>query len=182
MSDASAQSGGDSAEVASADPREVLAAAYDAHAEGMFRHAVMILGDAAAAEDAVQQAFVKLLRMGRRVLAIESLEAYVRTAVRHECYRHVTRRRETSVARVGPLLEAVSPEWIDDEERLLLESALQSLPPEQREVVHLKVYEQCTFRRIGEIQGVSTHTAASRYRYAIEKLRGLLGPRIEEAQ
>ena len=57
------------------------------------------------------------------------------------------------------------------EEQMLAESALRTLPPEQREVVYLKVYEGLTFQEIGERCGVSLNTAASRYRYAIEALR-----------
>jgi RNA polymerase sigma-70 factor (ECF subfamily) len=38
-------------------------------------------------------------------------------------------------------------------------------------VVHLHVWEEMTFREIGEMLGHSTQTIASRYRYALDKLR-----------
>ena len=47
-------------------PREFVAAAYDRFADGLYRYAVMILADRADAEDAVQQAFAKVVRMGER--------------------------------------------------------------------------------------------------------------------
>jgi len=55
-----------------------------------------------------------------------------------------------------------------------LEQALQSLPPEQREVIALKVDAGLTFAEIGVSLGISPNTAASRYRYALEKLRSAL--------
>lgn len=74
------------------------------------------------------------------------------------------------------LLESHSPVQFAEEkdERLRLERALKTLPPEQREVVHLKVYEKKTFKEIAEMTLVSTNTVSSRYRYALEKLSLLL--------
>jgi RNA polymerase sigma-70 factor (ECF subfamily) len=48
---------------------------------------------------------------------------------------------------------------------------LRDLPPDQREVLHLHVYEGLTFQEIGDLAGLSINTIASRYRYALEKLR-----------
>ena len=45
------------------------------------------------------------------------------------------------------------------------------MPEEQRSVVHLHVWEDMTFREIGELLGLPTQTIASRYRYALDKLR-----------
>ena len=158
------------------DAREQLAAIYDAFAEGVYRHALMILADPAAAEDAVQQAFLKLAAMGGRVTELASQEAYLRTAVRNECYRILTRNRDIAeVEPAGPaLLEPVDAAMVAEDERRRIETALRALPPEQREVVHLKVYEGWTFQQIATTLGVSINTAASRYRYAMEKLRQLL--------
>jgi DNA-directed RNA polymerase specialized sigma24 family protein len=57
---------------------------------------------------------------------------------------------------------------------LLVENALAALPARQREVVVLKVYEGRTFGEIARLLNISPNTAASRYRYALEKLRPLL--------
>ena len=55
-----------------------------------------------------------------------------------------------------------------------LERALARLPVEQREVVALKVDGELTFAEIGAVMGISPNTAASRYRYALGKLRAEL--------
>ena len=60
----------------------------------------------------------------------------------------------------------------------ILLDGLAVLPSEQRAVVHLKIWEQRTFRQIAGILGISANTAASRYRYAIDKLRGRM--RLED--
>lgn len=55
-----------------------------------------------------------------------------------------------------------------------LEMALASLPTEQREVIALKIDGGLTFAHIAEILNISPNTAASRYRYALQKLRQAL--------
>lgn len=53
--------------------------------------------------------------------------------------------------------------------------ALQSLPEDQRQTVVLHIWGELTFAEIAEVLNVSPNTAASRYRYALEKLRELVG-------
>jgi DNA-directed RNA polymerase specialized sigma24 family protein len=55
-----------------------------------------------------------------------------------------------------------------------LTRALESLPPDQREVIALKIEGELTFAQIAAVLGISPNTAASRYRYALERLRGKL--------
>ena len=162
------------------NPIAVVARAYDDHAAELYRYALMILADHALAEDAMHQAFTKLIQLKRRVLTIASLPDYLRTAVRHECYSLLKKRKrhrdalKTSSSR--PLLETIDPRSTDNDEHDALQAALIALPPEQREILHLKVCENQTFHRIAQLIGISANTAASRYRYAIEKLRKSLNP------
>ena len=53
--------------------------------------------------------------------------------------------------------------------------ALARLPEDQREVLALKTEGELTFEEIGLVLGIPANTAASRYRYALEKLRAALG-------
>jgi RNA polymerase sigma-70 factor (ECF subfamily) len=59
-------------------------------------------------------------------------------------------------------------------------AAMQELPPEQREVIVLKFFHGMTFSEIGRVAGISPNTAASRYRYALDKLRLLLEEEKED--
>jgi RNA polymerase sigma-70 factor (ECF subfamily) len=167
----------ESAAQPSDDPSTLLAALYDTYAGPLYRYAVMLLADAAGAEDAVQQAFAKLAQMGRRALTIESAGDYLRSAVRNECWRLLARRRrrqEVGLTAAAPFLEAATADPGDADERTRVEAAVRALAPEQREVLHLKLYAGHTFQQIADLLGVSINTVASRYRYALGKLRQLL--------
>ena len=145
-----------------------LAALYDQHGARLYRYAHLLLADGAAAEDAVQEAFCQLARAGSRNPALLTV-AYLTTVVRNQCFTAL-RRRDRRPAHSAPLLDAQAP-GTSEEERLVLESALRALPPEQREAIYLKVFEGLTFQEIGDRCGVSLNTAASRYRYALTALR-----------
>ena len=64
--------------------------------------------------------------------------------------------------------------------REALERALALLPPEQRGVVQLKLWEGLTFEQIAAVFSIPPNTAASRYRYGLDKLRDELRPLYEE--
>lgn len=146
---------------------ELVGRLYDEYGASLFRYALMLLADHSAAEDAVQQVFAAVMRPAA---ALENPAYYLRRAVRNECYSAL-RRRTHQPSLAEPLLEPVVPEKVSAEERIALERALVSLPVEQREVVHLHIFEGMTFKEVAEASGESINTVASRYRYAIDKLR-----------
>jgi RNA polymerase sigma-70 factor, ECF subfamily len=55
--------------------------------------------------------------------------------------------------------------------RAWLRESLATLPHEQREIIALRIDGELTFAEIAAMLGISPNTAASRYRYALEKLR-----------
>ena len=81
-------------------------------------------------------------------------------------------------ARTGRMPDPDSPErnLSEFEQRRQLQRALDELPPEQREVVALRLEQELTLEEIGAITGVGRETVKSRLRYAMDKLRARLGP------
>jgi RNA polymerase sigma-70 factor (ECF subfamily) len=73
--------------------------------------------------------------------------------------------------------------WFDPPDRdyageLNLRRALLALSDDQREVTILHVWCELTFAQVADVMGISQNTAASRYRYALAKLREVMS--IEE--
>jgi RNA polymerase sigma-70 factor (ECF subfamily) len=142
---------------------------YDQFGASLYRYALMILADPSAAADAVHDVFVAVMRGNA---ALDNAGHYLRRAVRNECYSAL-RKRRIAASSNDPLLEAVTAD--DPDLRIAIERALRALPPEQREVVHLKAFDGMTFQEIADATGESINTIASRYRYAMEKMRAQLG-------
>ena len=166
--------GADTGEDTGTEPDD-LGQTYDRLAPSLYRYALMILTDAAAAEDVVHDVFARLARRGTG--GLDSSEAYLRRSIRNECFSLLRgRRRRPVIDRESTaLLEAVPAQEDHPAERMAIERALKELPADQREVVHLKVFEGLTFQEIAQVTDESINTVASRYRYGIEKLRIALG-------
>jgi RNA polymerase sigma-70 factor (ECF subfamily) len=152
-----------------------LAALYDRFGPPLYRLAWTMLGSRQDAEDAVQEVFLGLVRSRTTLQRVENLRAYLFAALRHMASRLTGRRRILGLPPEGSLAVASREERdIDAAPFGLLERGLAALPSEQREVLSLKIDGELTFAEIGEVLGTSPKTAASRYRYALEKLRGFL--------
>ncbi|HEX5397687.1 MAG TPA: sigma-70 family RNA polymerase sigma factor [Verrucomicrobiae bacterium] len=104
----------------------------------------------------------------------------------HNAAIDLMRRRGTRErTRQGYAAENISkfaPTFDPDENvfRAELSETLAELPPDQRTVVHLKLWEGLTFEAIAAALDISPNTAASRYRYGLDKLRARLRPLYEE--
>jgi RNA polymerase sigma-70 factor (ECF subfamily) len=156
------------------DPADWIGRLYDRHAAGLHRYALMLLMDPEGAADVVQQVFLSLVR---RPHAIDNAAHYLRRAVRNEAYSALRWRRRRPESTDAVVLEHVAADADRPDERIAIEQALRTIPVDQREVVHLKAFEGMTFQEIADVTGDSINTITSRYRYAIQKMRVLLGER-----
>jgi len=141
----------------------------------LYAQALSILKDASAAEDVVQDAFVRVWRRRHRLVQQEKLGGYLATAVRNLAFDHLRRGRRAAESQVLiAVSEAKSEPEVPDTERL--DAALAALPPEQREVVVLRVHLELSFPEIAERTQSPLGTVHSRYRYAMTRLRETLRP------
>ena len=131
-----------------------------------------LCGDLAAAEDAVQEAFVAAIRKQRQFWAVTNPEAWLRTAATNRLrtgWRHaaVVRRYQSRVpgpqapVEVGPLHVAIV-------------TALAQLDPDQRLVIVLHHLADLGTRQIAEELGVPEGTVKSRLARGRERLATLL--------
>lgn len=167
----------DAGDAAELDRREVnsaradLGELYDQHAGALYRLLLAILGSPDDAQDALGEVFLRAARhnLGR----IRNPRAYLLAAARNQAISMLRRRRREVPTDMSDshFFDAakLDPEQAASARRI--EAALRELPPEQREVIALKVYEGLTFAEIAAITRARPNTVASRYRYAVEKLR-----------
>jgi RNA polymerase sigma-70 factor (ECF subfamily) len=153
------------------DPDE-WAVWLDRHGAVLLLLARQRVASRADAEDIVQEAFVRFWRSRHRAA---DPTAYLYRCVQHGAMnwrrsRERRSRREGVAARpeAEPLL-AGPPE--QEERREAIEAVLRHLPEAQRGVLVMKVWGGLSFPQIAEALGIPANTAASRYRYALAKLR-----------
>jgi RNA polymerase sigma-70 factor (sigma-E family) len=148
---------------------------------GLVRRAVLLTGDRALAEDLVQVSLASTYRRWRRV---EHPDAYVRIVMIRTVIGWRA-RRWTGEMPTDPLPDQGDPRdpFDDADLSVVVRRALMTLPAEQRAVIVLRYFDDCSEADIAEVLGCSVGTVKSRAWRAITSLRtsGLLAE-AEEGQ
>ena len=143
---------------------------YEQHAAELLLYGRALGLSHSEAEDVLHDAFASLMRLPK------APERPLHYCLR--CYRNgALNYRRGFWRRFRRELE--SARWFErtdgdtDREQAAMQ-ALAELPPEQREVIVLKIWHERTFDDIGDLLEVSPNTVAGRYRYGMQKLRAKL--------
>jgi RNA polymerase sigma-70 factor, ECF subfamily len=145
---------------------------YDQHGPALVAYARGFVRDAASAEDVVHQVFLRLL--SAEIAMPDAPVAYMYRAVRNAALN--ARRSGLRLVELDPQSSVFQHRGGNQEAALALERALAELPEEQREVVVMRVWSGLTLEEIATAVGAPLNTIASRYRYALDKLREHLKP------
>src|SRR4029434_6288830 len=161
-----------------------LARLYDNHAPALFAFLLNVTRSETETRDEMQEVFARLAARPERFDGVRDERGFV-LRLAHTHAIDLTRRRmahahtrlRTSLQPADLFMNAPDPDAKAFQQAV--SSAMGKLPEDQRAVVHLKIWEELTFAEIAEMLGIRTNTAASRYRYALDKLEGLLRPLCE---
>lgn len=165
---------------------EALGELYDAVGQRAYALARRVLGDPAAAEDAVHEAFAQLWERAATLEPVGRIDSLVMTMVHRRAIDAVRRRRGARVplgdtgllAQIDERAEAAFEEVVtaisEASLRARLRAIMAELPEEQRLVVHSVYFESLTLRAIAERQEVPLGTVKSRLRLAMSRLSAAL--------
>ena len=164
---------------------DALAVLYDRYGAIAYSVALRVLGDAALAEDIVQESFLKLWNSASTFDPSRgSLRAWLLTSVRNRAIdqlrgRGAHERQEVDLADAQSLAAAGpgTDPWREVSvamEKDAVGEALARLPAEQKQALELAYYGGYTQREIAEISKVPISTIKGRTRLALEKLHSYL--------
>lgn len=172
------------------------------HQSALFNFAVRQIGAPPAAEEVVQEAFVRVVQNAADFKHEARFTTWIYTIVRNLCIDHLRKRalrRHPSLDEAsggksgdgaeGPTLgertenprASVEREATGRELAVKIAAAVQALPDDQREVFLLREGSNLPFKEIAAITGVPENTVKSRMRYALERLQQALSDYEEYA-
>jgi RNA polymerase sigma-70 factor (sigma-E family) len=165
----------DPPEATAEEAEERVSALYRAQAVGLIRLAYLMLGDRAAAEDVVQDAFCGLYRNWDRLTDPSGALAYVRSSVLNGC-RTALRRRALGrrVTEYQPPAGSAEAAVLGREERQEVMRAVRRLPDRQREALVLRFYLDLPDPEIARVMGIRPGTVRSATHRALQALGHLL--------
>jgi RNA polymerase sigma-70 factor, ECF subfamily len=159
------------------------------HRAPLYTFLVRMVGDTERAEDLAQETFLRIVKGAQGWEHRARFQSWMYAIARNLCADAARRDRfrKTESLDAEPAdggssiadgLEdpGPAPDRSAESERLrpILQRALLSLPPDQREVFVLREQAGLPFREIAEIVSANENTVKSRMRYALEALRKAL--------
>jgi len=166
---------------------------FEAYGEALRRYAQRIVRSRDAAEDVVQEAFVRVVQNATEFKHEARFTTWLYTITRNICIDQLRKKAlrkhpsldqpsQTGEDGDGPTLGEQTPdprasverEATGTELKERIASAVDKLPDDQREVFLMREVANLPFKEIAEIVGVSENTVKSRMRYALERLQEAL--------
>jgi RNA polymerase sigma-70 factor (sigma-E family) len=158
------------------DARRAVTALYEAHALGLIRLAVVMLGDRPAAEDIVQEAFCGLYRRWHALSDPAKALSYVRSSVINGSRSALRRRIRQPFGFAGdPSGESAEAAALLLEEHRQVLAAIRRLPDRQREALVLRYYLDLGEEDIARTMRISRGTVKSTTSRALTALGRMLG-------
>lgn len=143
--------------------------------EPVYWHIRRLLVTHADAQDAAQEAFIRMFRSFGSLKDGGSLSAWIYRIATNEALRLIERRKDRQVsldAAPAAAANRAATEYVDyrDAEAVKLQNAILSLPTKQQLTFNLRYYDELGYDDIAEITGSSAATAKVNYNIAKNKI------------
>jgi RNA polymerase sigma-70 factor, ECF subfamily len=162
-----------------AGDRDAMRILYNRHRIRVFRFAARLVGDIAATEDVVSEAFIEVWRQADRFEGRSSVSTWIMSIARFKALS-VRRRRpnmELDLQAAETVVDfALTPEQVvlETDRRSQLRICLGRLSPDHRAIIDLVYYHDKTIEEVAEIVGAPKNTVKTRMFYARKRLAWLL--------
>ncbi len=157
---------------------DALGYLFDRYYAQVYRSAVVITQDNAAAEDIAQECFLKIHRYANRIDTTLPLIPWLYRVTVNLSYTWVTRQKRRTISLEGMVDRLISPNWLSpdhlaehSETQRQVRDAIGELNLNQRVVVALHYLSGLSLEEIADILDCPLGTVKSRLHYARENLR-----------
>lgn len=160
---------------------------YAKYKQRIFVYCLQFMQNKDAAEDVFQDVFIKVFKHESELALKENVAAWLFTVARNTCLnairdRGIVQRHVEYVEPDALAFHAGSMPTIECDVKDYIEWALNKLPPDQREVIVLREFQEFSYDEIAEVTGTSIANVKVRIFRARQRLRKILGPILSEEE
>jgi RNA polymerase sigma factor (sigma-70 family) len=164
------------------DAHELVVRLFQSDGRSLVRLARLFVDDRDAAEDIVQEAFLRLARHAGKIDAIERAPAYLRSIVLNLARDHnrrglVSLRHHAASGREVDVDDSVADLLVRSEDHRRVLDAVRGLPPRQRDCITLRYFEEFPIAQIASTLGLSVNSVKTHLQRAMAALDRTLGER-----
>jgi RNA polymerase sigma-70 factor (ECF subfamily) len=140
------------------------------HHERVHALCARLTSDAVAADDLVQETFLRVLRFARSFERRARFTTWLYRITRNVCLDHIAQERRRSALEPEP----VAPSVANDPRFAVLEQALSRMPPALREALVLSRFHDLPYDELASVLGCSEGAARVRVHRALNELKRLV--------
>lgn len=146
---------------------------YEKRRQEIFRFLYVLLGEQQAAEDALQETFLKAYLHRRKYVEMQKEKAWIYQIARHTAYDMIRKRHKEFPIEKDQMYSVLEKKIQNDDfcEHLLYMEMMKCLKEVEREIVSLKIIAGLTHREIAKILHMTTGSVKKRYERALNKLK-----------
>ncbi len=153
---------------------------YERHAQNIYRFLFSLTGEADTAEELTQETFYQALKSMDTYRGESSLQVWLCAIAKRLWFKELERRKRNAPLDEAALATIAAPDDLEKsyeerESRISLYRAIQQLDADTREVIHLRLAGDFSFRDIGDILGRSEVWARVRFYRGKEALAKMMG-------
>ncbi len=145
------------------------------------QEAYRIMGNVADVQDVMQEVLIKAAMNTYQLKDENKLFQWLFTITRRESYAHISKysfralwnQAKLMTGMIGHTME-LEDNLITDDDRVLLQKALERLDEEARRIVVLKTTTDDNLKVIAQKLGLNYHTTRSKYQRALSTMRDLM--------
>ena len=161
------------------DRDALVALLFEEEGAALVRLARLFTDDRNAAEDLVQEAFIRLHKSAHRIRSQDKAAPYLRSIVinlaRDHNRRGMMSLRHQEAVPAGSTPEAPEDRLLLDEEQMRLLDEVHALSPRQRDCLLLRFYLELSEREIADVLSISPNSVKTHCRRGLASLRETIG-------
>jgi len=160
--------------------KQAFLAAYDDHADAIYRHCYFRLLSKHRAEELVQETYLKTWQYLESGKEVDNLRPFLYRVATNLIIDHVRRKKEESLdamLEANPAKEPAGSDESDIERRTLLaqvKESLAGLSQEERDLVTMRYIDDMDPKEIAEIVGITPNYVSVKLNRAVKKLKQLI--------
>lgn len=160
--------------------QKAFADLYKSYAEDLFMYGFKVTKEESLIKDAIQELFIELWNNRNKLTKVENHKAYLLKALHYKLLRSLKKEQKITPINdsiIGNLATTTAFEttWILEEiktERIeVLRNQLDKLPERQRQVLHLKYFQNLSSKQIGDLLDINTQSVSNLLYRGIAALR-----------
>jgi RNA polymerase sigma-70 factor (ECF subfamily) len=155
------------------DKTKELEHIIEQHQNQLFSFAFFRIGSYEAAQDIVQDVFLKFYENMKHIDVAQNVKTYLFKSISNACTDYQRKFAKMQYVDIDTLNDVLIREEQKEclAEYIRIEDLLRDLSKEQAEVLRLKFVDDLNFVEISHMLDENVNTIKSRYKYAIEKLK-----------